>query len=89
MVGGYQHGALPRVMSEEMIYFVYGRMDEESAGGWVELWGGSYGECVDYVNSPQARLDIDMGVYISHVILDEDYVDAIMEAAGADGQTIH
>jgi hypothetical protein len=76
-------------MQEEVTYFVFGQMDEESQGGWIELWSGSYSDCVDYVNSPQARLDVDMGVYTNHVIWDEEYADAIMEMVGADGQTLH
>lgn len=78
-------------MSEEEVetYFVFGQMDEESMGGWVELWSGSYAQCVDYVNSPQAQLDVEMGLYLSIHILDEEWKQALLEMAGIDGQTIH
>jgi hypothetical protein len=49
-------------MSEETFY-VFGLMDAESQGGFVELWSGPYASCVDFVNAPQFQLDLEMGVY--------------------------
>ena len=34
---------------EEVTYYVFGLMDRESQGGFVEVWSGSYDSCVDFI----------------------------------------
>lgn len=76
-------------MSEETFY-VFGLMDAESQGGFVELWSGPYSSCVDFVNAPQFQLDLEMGVYTSFVIWDEEDLQNMESMVGyVEGETIH
>ena len=76
-------------MSEETFY-VFGLMDAESQGGFVELWSGPYASCVDFVNAPQFQLDLEMGVYTSYVIWDEEDLHNMESMIGyVEGETIH
>ena len=76
-------------MSEETFY-VFGLMDAESQGGFVELWSGPYASCVDFVNAPQFQLDLEMGVYTSYVIWDEEDLHNMESMVGyVEGETIH
>ena len=76
-------------MSEE-IFYVFGLMDAESQGGFVELWSGPYASCVDFVNAPQFQLDLEMGVYTSFVIWDEEDLHNMESMVGyVEGETIH
>jgi hypothetical protein len=76
-------------MSEETFY-VFGLMDAESQGGFVELWSGPYASCVDFVNAPQFQLDLEMGVYTSFVIWDEEDLHNMESMVGyVEGETIH
>lgn len=77
-------------MSEkEVTYYVFGLMDEESQGGFIEVWSGDYDSCVDFIAAPQAQLDIEMGLYSSFVIWDEEDLEALEGVMGYEGQTIH
>lgn len=65
-------------------------MDAESQGGFVELWSGNYASCVDFVNAPQFQLDLEMGVYTSFVIWDEEDLQNMENMIGyVEGETIH
>ena len=76
-------------MSEETFY-VFGLMDAESQGGFVELWSGPYASCVDFVNAPQFQLDLEMGVYTSFVIWDEEDLHNMESMVGyVEGETLH
>ena len=76
-------------MSEETFY-VFGLMDAESQGGFVELWSGPYASCVDFVNAPQFQRDLEMGVYTSFVIWDEEDLHNMESMVGyVEGETIH
>jgi hypothetical protein len=77
-------------MSESETYYVYGLMDLESQGGFVELWSGPYASCVDFVNAPQLQLDLEMGVYVSFVIWDEEDLSNMESMIGyVEGETVH
>jgi hypothetical protein len=77
-------------MSESETYYVYGLMDLESQGGFVELWSGPYASCVDFVNAPQFQLDLEMGVYVSFVIWDEEDLSNMESMIGyVEGETVH
>ena len=61
-----------------------------SQGGFVELWSGPYASCVDFVNAPQFQLDLEMGVYTSFVIWDEEDLHNMENMVGyVEGETIH
>lgn len=86
----HQHGALSRAMSEEEVtFYVLAWMDEESQGGFIEVWSGDYASCVDFISAPQAQLDIEMGVFTEFQILDEDTRESLMKVIGYEGQTVH
>ena len=74
---------------EEVTYYVFGWMDEESQGGFLEVWSGDYSSCVGYIAAPQAQLDIQMGVFSSFVIWDEEDLEALEGIMGYEGQTLH
>ena len=78
-------------MSEpEEQYVVYAWLACEEFGGFQHVWDGTYSECVDFVNSPQSQLDLEMGLYSEFQILDTFTAQVLLSTVGHDGtETIH
>ena len=71
-------------------YVVYAWLEHPEFGGFQRVWDGTYSDCVDFVNSPQSQLDLEMGLYSEFQILDIETAAQLLNAIGYDGtETIH
>lgn len=68
-------------------FVVYAWLEHETFGGFQQVWDGTYEDCVDFVNSPQSRLDLEMGLYSEFQILPIETASALLMAVGLDDNT--
>jgi len=75
--------------SEEQ-FIVYGWAELPEGGLYMTVWDGSNQECQEYINSPQARLDLEMGVFYEYLTLPADSeVTQLVDTYPFDNLTIH
>lgn len=74
------------------LYCVLGEIEFDEAGtygGYELVYMGTYDDCATYINSEQAKLAIDRGIYSGHSVWDEERIEHLLDMVGALDATIH
>ena len=67
---------------------VYGAIYDGFATHFVECWSGTYEECAMFVDSPQSKLDLEMGTFVCFQIYQAAVANAILGSID-DEESIH
>jgi len=71
-------------------FIVYGWAELPEGGLYMTVWDGTAEECKEYTESPQARLDLEMGVFYEYLTLPADSeVNQLVDTHPFDNLTTH
>lgn len=71
-------------------FIVYGWAEFPEGGLYMTVWDGTEKECKEYTESPQAQLDLEMGVFYEYLTLPADSeVNQLVDTHPFDNLTIH